>query len=102
YLKEMLRLGERADGDCFVVVTQVGSQGFGMGVDGVSHTQEIIIKPMSSKLRHIAAFSGTTILGDGSVIMIIDPNGVVQALGRSVPSVQSDTDEDAAGAHSRR
>jgi len=96
YLKEMLRLGERADGDCFVVVTQVGSQVFGMVVDGVSHTEEIVIKPMSSKLRHIAAFSGTTILGDGSVIMIIDPNGVVQALGRSVPSVQADTNEAAA------
>jgi len=38
---------------------------------------------MSSKLRHIAVFSGTTILGDGSVIMIIDPNGVAQALGRA-------------------
>jgi two-component system chemotaxis sensor kinase CheA len=90
YLKEMLRLGERADGDCFVVVIQVGSQVFGMVVDGVSHTEEIVIKPMSSNLRHIGAFSGTTILGDGSVIMIIDPNGVAQALGRSAPSVQAD------------
>ncbi len=96
YLKEMLRLGERADGDCFVVVTQVGSQVFGMVVDCVSHTEEIVIKPMSSKLRHIAAFSGTTILGDGSVIMIIDPNGVVQALGRSAPSVQADKSDAAA------
>ena len=40
---------------------------------------------MSSKLRHIAAFSGTTILGDGSVIMIVDPNGIAQALGRAAP-----------------
>jgi two-component system chemotaxis sensor kinase CheA len=38
---------------------------------------------MSSKLRHIPVFSGTTILGDGAVIMIIDPNGVAQALGRA-------------------
>src|SRR6202044_2367520 len=50
---------------------------------GVFHTEEIVIKPMSSKLRHIPVFSGTTILGDGSVIMIIDPNGVAQALGRA-------------------
>ena len=58
---------------------------FGIVVDGVLHTEEIVIKPMSSKLRHIAAFSGTTILGDGTVIMIIDPNGVAQALGRVTP-----------------
>ncbi len=82
-LKEILRLGE-SDGDHgFIVVAQVGSHVFGIVVDGVFHTEEIVIKPMSSKLRHIAAFSGTTILGDGAVIMIIDPNGVAQALGRA-------------------
>jgi len=41
---------------------------------------------MSSKLRHIAMFSGNTILGDGSVIMIVDPNGIAQAIGSAVNS----------------
>ncbi len=70
----------------FIVVTQVGSQTFGIVVDGVFHTEEIVVKPMSSKLRHIAMFSGNTILGDGSVIMIIDPNGVAHAFGNTVAS----------------
>ena len=70
----------------FIVVTQVGSQIFGIVVDGVFHTEEIVVKPMSSKLRHIPIFSGNTILGDGSVIMIIDPNGVAQAFGGTVAS----------------
>jgi two-component system chemotaxis sensor kinase CheA len=70
----------------FIVVTQVGSQTFGIVVDSVFHTEEIVVKPMSSKLRHIALFSGNTILGDGAVIMIIDPNGVAQALGSTVTS----------------
>jgi two-component system chemotaxis sensor kinase CheA len=82
-LKEIFRLGECDNDNGFVVVTQVGSQVFGVVVDGVFHTEEIVIKPMSSKLRHIPVFSGTTILGDGSVIMIIDPNGVAQTLGRA-------------------
>src|ERR1051326_3332060 len=91
HLKDVLRLAA-GEGDAkgagksesgFVVVSQVGSQVFGIVVDGVFHTEEIVIKPMSSKLRDIAAFSGTTILGDGSVIMIIDPNGVAQTLGRA-------------------
>ncbi len=83
-LKEVLRLGEAEADKGFVVVTQVGNQIFGVVVDSVFHTEEIVIKPMSSKLRHIAAFSGTTILGDGAVIMIVDPNGIAQALGRAV------------------
>src|SRR5262249_60895722 len=49
--------------------------------DGVFHTEEIVVKPMSTKLRHIAMFSGNTILGDGSVIMIVDPNGIAEAIG---------------------
>ena len=79
----------------FIVVTQVGSQTFGIVVDGVFHTEEIVVKPMSSKLRHIAMFSGNTILGDGSVIMIIDPNGVAQAFGNTVVSqlAASETDD---------
>ena len=70
----------------FIVVTQVGSQTFGIVVDSVFHTEEIVVKPMSTKLRHIAMFSGNTILGDGAVIMIIDPNGVAQAIGSTVTS----------------
>ncbi len=68
----------------FIVVTQVGSQVFGIVVDSVFHTEEIVVKPMSSKLRHITMFSGNTILGDGSVIMIIDPNGIASAVGSGV------------------
>ena len=42
---------------------------------------------MSSKLRHIAMFSGMTILGDGSVIMVVDPNVLAQSLGRAARSL---------------
>jgi len=93
HLKEVLRLGESDGKNGFVVVTQVGSQTFGIVVDGVFHTEEIVIKPMSSKLRHLAAFSGTTILGDGSVIMIIDPNGIAQSLGRAAQAAAEGSPE---------
>jgi len=71
----------------FIVVVQVGSQTFGIVVDAVFHTEEIVVKPMSTKLRHIPMFSGNTILGDGSVIMIIDPNGIAQAIGTGAAQV---------------
>lgn len=67
----------------FVVVTQVGAQVFGIVVDSVFHTEEIVVKPMSSMLRDITMFSGNTILGDGSVIMIIDPNGIANQVADS-------------------
>src|SRR5499426_1466689 len=80
----------------FIVVTQVGNQTFGIVVDGVFHTEEIVVKPMSTKLRHITMFSGNTILGDGAVIMIIDPNGIAKALGASSSSAHDIADETAA------
>src|SRR5262245_55460671 len=87
-LSQLLCLDKGATdiGSGYIVVTQVGSQTFGIVVDGVFHTEEIVVKPMSSKLRHITMFSGNTILGDGSVIMIIDPNGVAQAFGNTTAS----------------
>jgi two-component system, chemotaxis family, sensor kinase CheA len=86
HLKRLLGIDETGSSepeDGFIVVTQVGNQTFGIVVDSVFHTEEIVVKPMSTKLRHISMFSGNTILGDGSVIMIIDPNGIAQALGTS-------------------
>jgi two-component system chemotaxis sensor kinase CheA len=62
-------------------VTQIGHESFGIVVDRVFHTEEIVVKPTASKLRHIHAFSGNTILGDGAVIMILDPNGIAASFG---------------------
>jgi two-component system chemotaxis sensor kinase CheA len=72
------------DEGAFIIVTQVGAQNFGIIVDSIFHTEEIVVKPMSSMLRDISMFSGNTILGDGSVIMIIDPNGVAQKVADDV------------------
>jgi two-component system chemotaxis sensor kinase CheA len=84
HLRKMLKIEDGTTPDensGFIVVSQVGSRTFGIVVDGVFHTEEIVVKPMASRLRHITMFSGTTILGDGSVIMIIDPNGIASAVG---------------------
>lgn len=63
------------------VVMRVGAHSFGLIVDAVTDVQEIVVKPMSGSLQHLAAFSGHTILGDGSVVLILDPNGMREALG---------------------
>jgi two-component system, chemotaxis family, sensor kinase CheA len=96
HLKKLLKIDDGSSTDPengFIVVTQVGNQTFGIVVDGVFHTEEIVVKPMSTKLRHIDMFSGNTILGDGAVIMIIDPNGFAKALGASGAASHEISDE---------
>ena len=68
-----------------VVVAMLGGLTLGLVVDQVFDTEEIVVKPLSPLLRHIGLFSGNTILGDGSVIMILDPNGVGRAVSTAVP-----------------
>jgi two-component system chemotaxis sensor kinase CheA len=94
--KDAGEAGASGEENSFIVVSQVGSQSFGIVVDRVFHTEEIVVKPMSSMLRDITMFSGNTILGDGSVIMIIDPNGIVQSLGGEVGTNIDVADGDAA------
>lgn len=65
----------------YIVVTQVGAYTFGIIVNKVFDTEEIVVKPVAPILRHIDLFAGNTILGDGSVIMILDPNGIANASG---------------------
>lgn len=84
-LRSLLKLDTAAqtEEDAYIVVTQVGNYTFGMMVDRVFDTEEIVVKPVAPILRDIALFSGNTILGDGTVIMILDPNGIAQASGQA-------------------
>ncbi len=72
---------DNRDTEPLVVVLRVGSVTFGVIVDGVSDVQEIVVKPLGPSLAHLSTFSGNTILGDGSVVLILDPMGLARALG---------------------
>lgn len=78
----------------FIIVTLVGSYQFGIVVDRVFDTEEIVVKPVAPILRDIEMFSGNTILGDGSVIMILDPNGVASASSESAVADTSTHDDE--------
>ena len=65
----------------FVVVLRLGKRVFGLAVDAVFHTEEIVVKPLTGLLRSLSVFSGNTILGDGAVVLILDPNGILVRLG---------------------
>ena len=82
-LNDLLALGESHNDDtgAYIVVAQVGANSLGIIVDRVFDTEEIVVKPVAPILRHVTMFSGNTILGDGSVIMILDPNGISRGTG---------------------
>ena len=64
-----------------ILVTSLGAFSYGIIVDRVFDTEEIVVKPAASILRTIPYYSGATILGDGAVIMILDPKGIASRLG---------------------
>jgi len=66
----------------FVIVAQVGTSTFGIIVDRVFDTEEIVVKPVAPILRGTPYYAGNTILGDGSVILILDPNRLAVAAGQ--------------------
>ncbi|PHR60059.1 MAG: hybrid sensor histidine kinase/response regulator [Robiginitomaculum sp.] len=86
---------ESSEKPSFVVVMVVGELRFGVLVDSISDTEEIVVKPLSNRLTSIPIFSGNTILGDGSVIMILDPNGVAKQVSTG-EEVEQDTSRDEA------
>ncbi len=83
-LRQLLGLiGTEADEhERLVIVTQVGAWHFGIIVDRVYDTEEIVVKPVAPLLKNLGVYSGNTILGDGSVCMIVDPNGIIARVGR--------------------
>ena len=78
----------------FVMVIQVGERRYGLVVNDVLDTEEIVVKPLATILRDVNLFSGATILGDGSVVLILDPNAMSERAG-TLEEKQSDDVEDA-------
>lgn len=68
----------------FIVICEIGTTSFGLIVDKIFDTEEIVVKPVSSALNAITLYSGSTILGDGSVVMILDPNGLAKSINANV------------------
>jgi two-component system chemotaxis sensor kinase CheA len=69
------------EGNHTIVVIKAGASDYGLVVDAVHDTEEIVVKPVTRLLEKADIYSGNTILGDGRVIMILDPNGVSRAMG---------------------
>lgn len=63
-----------------IIVIHIGNTGFGIVVDRVYDTQEIVVKPLAKALNTVKFFSGSTILGDGGIVLILDQNAISNQL----------------------
>jgi two-component system chemotaxis sensor kinase CheA len=61
-----------------IVVLQADDRPFGLVVDEIRDTEEIVVKPLQKLLDDVGAFSGATIMGDGKVALILDVIGLAQ------------------------
>ena len=71
-LREMFATGTKPDPHQKIVVITTGGERVGLVVDQIIGSHQTVIKSMSPLHRDVATFAGATILGDGSVALILD------------------------------
>ena len=87
YLNQELKLAADArpaserDGAVNIVVLRADERQFGLVVDEINDTEEIVVKPLRKQLKTVKTFAGSSIMGDGKVALILDVLGLAQGAG---------------------
>jgi len=87
YLSRELRLAEgispaaKSDDAINIVVLQADDRQFGLVVDTINDTEEIVVKPLRKQLKTVKTFAGSSVMGDGKVALILDVLGLAQRAG---------------------
>ena len=83
YLNRELKLATnesttKDDGAVNIIVLQADGRQFGLVVDQINDTEEIVVKPLRKQLKTVKTFAGSSIMGDGKVALILDVLGLAQ------------------------
>jgi two-component system, chemotaxis family, sensor kinase CheA len=81
------------DEGVYVAVVQADGRRFGLVVDRVLNTEEVVVKALTARVKDIGVYAGATILGDGKVGLILD----VASLARRSNLTAGNADRDLAG-----
>ena len=73
-----VRPAAETDGAVNIVVLQADDRQFGLVVDQINDTEEIVVKPLRKQLKTVKTFAGSSIMGDGKVALILDVLGLAQ------------------------
>ncbi len=85
-LRDWFRVPGAAPAREQIVVTETDGQRVGLVVDRVIGGQQTVIKPLGRLFREVRGFSGATILGDGTVALILDVTQLVQHVELAAPA----------------
>ena len=72
----------------YLLILRLGSQQFGLLVDDIVDTQELVIKTLSAHVKQCKCFSGASILGSGEVVLILDVAGIANEATLSFPEIK--------------
>jgi two-component system, chemotaxis family, sensor kinase CheA len=82
FLNQVLEMDASSPGEVVnIVVLQAEDHQFGLVVDSIRDTQEIVVKPLGKQLKGLSVYAGATIMGDGRVALILDVLGIGQRAG---------------------
>jgi two-component system chemotaxis sensor kinase CheA len=82
YLNQVLALRLTSlDKAVNIVVLQAEEHQFGLVVDGINDTEEIVVKPLGKQLKGLTLYAGATIMGDGRIALILDVLGIGERAG---------------------
>jgi two-component system chemotaxis sensor kinase CheA len=86
-LCHVLKLPEKRNPDELnIVVVQADGRRFGLIVDAINDSEEIVVKPLWQQLKSLNCYAGATIMGDGGIALILDVSGIGLRSGAIVPS----------------
>ena len=93
-LATTLKLADQTPHEGSIVVIDIGDRTFGILVNEIFGAEEIVVKPLGVHFQHLDHYGGCSILGDGSVIPILDCNGLAQMMDLSEEATQAALQED--------
>jgi two-component system chemotaxis sensor kinase CheA len=86
----------------YVAVLQAEGRRFGLVVDRVLNTEEVVVKPLSARFKNIGVYAGATLLGDGRVALILDVPALARRSHLASGAAERDTEAADVNARARR
>jgi two-component system, chemotaxis family, sensor kinase CheA len=89
HLREQLGLEPLEQGATYIAVLDADGRQYGLVVDEIRNTEEIVVKPLGKQLRGIPLYAGATIMGDGQVALILDATALARKAGMTTAELGS-------------
>lgn len=83
-VKERRAQGHAESWSLSFAVLKIGNARYGLVIDRILGTEEIVVKPMHRAVKELPLYSGATVLGDGQVALILDVQGIARQFGVSL------------------